>query len=360
MSILICLGTRPEIIKMAPVIHALKRRGLRYKVLFTGQHYDYQLCSIFLQELGIDVDYHLKIERRTPLKQLGEILIKMEKILNKEKISLVLVEGDTNSVLSTAIATNKLEIKLAHIEAGLRSYDLRMPEEHNRRMVDHISDFLFAPTQHAKENLLKENVWGKIFVTGNPVIDAIQNYFSQPTDVLKKIKFSQFALVTIHRKENVDDPYILTNFVNFFLDSPIPLLISLHPRTKQRLIENNLWEKILRCKKIQVLSPLGYADFITLMRKAQVILTDSGGIQEEATSPLIRRPVIVLRKSTERPEAVESGFAQVVGTDKEVIMRGVNNILKKDFNSLPKTSPFGEGKAGEKIVEIIATQVLAR
>ena len=153
MSILICIGTRPEIIKMAPIIHGFKERNVKYKVLFTGQHYDYEMCSIFIKELDIKVDYSLKLRGRTPLKQLSEILAKFEIILRRENVDLIFVQGDTNSVLATGIAANKLNIKLGHIEAGLRSFDLRMPEEHNRRIVDHISNFLFAPTLYNKRNL---------------------------------------------------------------------------------------------------------------------------------------------------------------------------------------------------------------
>ena len=279
----------------------------------------------------------------------------MDKLLKKTVPSLVLVEGDTNSVLATALAANKRGIPTGHVEAGLRSFDLRMPEEHNRRLTDHLSAYLFAPTERAKANLNRENVWGKIYVTGNTVIDAVMQHLpiaEKKSEILKKIRFDKFALATVHRAENVDDLSVLKNFTEVFAESPVPIVYPMHPRTKKRLRQNKLYRQIKKLKNVQILPPVGYLDFLILMRKSELIITDSGGIQEEATAPGIRKPVLVIRLSTERPEAVEAGFAKVVGTEKHEILAAMESAFSSR-KELPHKSPFGDGNAAEKIVKII-------
>jgi UDP-N-acetylglucosamine 2-epimerase (non-hydrolysing) len=281
-------------------------------------------------------------------------MMQMDQLLNKIEPSIVMVEGDTNTVLATALAANKSVVPVGHVEAGLRSFDLRMPEEHNRRLTDHISGFLFAPTEKAKANLEKESVWGKIFVTGNTVIDAVNQHLpiaEKKATIMEKVPFKQFALATAHRAENVDNLEVLKTFMEVFAESPVPIVYPMHPRTKKRLQENNLYSHIERLKNVLVLPPLGYLDFLTLMRKCKVIITDSGGIQEEATAPSIRKPVLVMRLSTERPEAAEAGFAKVVGTEKKQILSALNSL--GDFKNLPSVSPFGDGYAAERIVDIL-------
>ena len=233
-----------------------------------------------------------------------------------------------------------------------------MPEEHNRRLTDHISQFLFAPTERARTNLEKESVWGKIFVTGNTVIDAVNQHLpiaEKKTTILKQIPFKRFALATAHRAENVDNLEVLKTFMQVFEESPIPIVYPMHPRTKKRLQESKLYSKIGKQKNVFVLPPLGYLDFLMLMRKCEVILTDSGGIQEEATAPSIRKPVLVMRLSTERPEAVEAGFSRVVGTEKKTILAALNNI--GDSENLPLSSPFGDGNAAVRTVDIVKKSV---
>jgi UDP-N-acetylglucosamine 2-epimerase (non-hydrolysing) len=246
--------------------------------------------------------------------------------------------------------------KVCDLKAGLRSFDLRMPEEHNRRLTDHLSSYLFAPTERAKANLKNENVWGKVYVTGNTVIDAVRQHLpiaEKKSEILKKIRFEKFALATAHRAENVDDLAVLKNFVDAFEESPVPIVYPMHPRTKKRLRQNKLYAKIKESENVQVLPPVGYLDFLVLMRKCELIITDSGGIQEEATAPSIRKPVLVIRLSTERPEAVEAGFAKVVGTEKHEILAAIDTALTRR-KELPGKSPFGDGDAAEKIVKIIA------
>jgi UDP-N-acetylglucosamine 2-epimerase (non-hydrolysing) len=244
---------------------------------------------------------------------------------------------------------------VGHVEAGLRSFDLRMPEEHNRRLTDHLSTFLFAPTERAKANLKKESVWGKIYVTGNTVIDAVIQHLpiaERKSEILKKIRFEKFALATAHRAENVDDEAVLRTFMEVFASSPVPVVYPMHPRTKKRLRQNKMYTQISKRGNVQILPPLGYLDFLVLMKKSKLIITDSGGIQEEATAPSIRKPVLVIRLSTERPEAVETGFATVVGIEKNEILASMETALARR-KELPRASPFGDGTAAEKIVDII-------
>ncbi len=299
-------GTRPEIIKMAPVIRALNRTKIPSVFVHCGQHYDYNMSQQFIEDLELPTpDYSFKIETSSPGAQTAEIMTKMDQLLEKIEPSIVLVEGDTNSVLASALAANKRAIPIGHVEAGLRSFDLRMPEEHNRRLTDHISEYLFAPTERAKANLLKESVWGKIYLTGNTAIDAVIQHLpiaEKKSAIMKKIPFETFALLTAHRAENVDDLSVLKSLIAVFTKSPIPIVYPMHPRTRKRLQENNLLTKTEALQNLLILPPIGYLDFLVLMKNCKLIITDSGGIQEEATAPTIRKPVLVIRLSTERQE----------------------------------------------------------
>jgi UDP-N-acetylglucosamine 2-epimerase (non-hydrolysing) len=355
-EIAIVAGTRPEIIKMAPVIRALRENEIPMTFIHCGQHYDYNMSQQFIEDLELPTpDHVLESGAYSAGEQTARIMLGMDRLLKKIKPSTVLVEGDTNSVLATALAANKQAIPVGHIEAGLRSFDLRMPEEHNRRLTDHLSNDLFAPTKRAETNLKNENVWGKIYVTGNTVIDAVLQHLplaEKKSAILERIRFSKFILVTAHRAENVDDLTVLRNFIDAFEETPLPIVYPMHPRTQKRLRQNKMYNKIKKSGHVQVLPPLGYLDFLVLMRKSELIITDSGGVQEEATAPSIRKPVLVIRLSTERPEAVEAGFARVVGTEKEEIVSAIKESLT-ETKKLPLTSPFGDGNSAKRIVEII-------
>jgi UDP-N-acetylglucosamine 2-epimerase (non-hydrolysing) len=354
--VVVVAGTRPEIIKMAPIIRALSQAKLPSVFVHCGQHYDYNMSQQFIENLELAApDHALKIEASSPGAQTAEILIKMDQFLEKIEPSIVLVEGDTNTVLSAALAANKRVIPIGHVEAGLRSFDLRMPEEHNRRLTDHISDYLFAPTERAKGNLLKENVWGKIYLTGNTAIDAVSQHLplaEKKSIIMEKIPFKKYVLATAHRAENVDDVAFLESFVEVFSESPLPIVYPMHPRTKKRLQENNMLIQIEKMKNVLILPPLGYLDFLVLMKNCSLIITDSGGIQEEATAPGIRKRVLVIRLSTERQEAVEAGFAKIVGTDRNNILAAMHEVVEKD-EKLPSLSPFGDGNAAVKTVDVI-------
>ncbi len=353
--VVVVTGTRPEIIKMAPIIRALNKADMPHIFVHCGQHYDYNMAQQFIENLELSAPNNwLKIESSSPGAQTAEIMMKMDALLGEIKPSIVLVEGDTNTVLSTALAANKRFLPIGHVEAGLRSYDLRMPEEHNRRLTDNISEFLFSPTERAKANLIKENVWGKIYLTGNTAIDAVNEHLpiaEKKSTIMQQIPFDKFVLATAHRAENVDDTDVLSSFMEVFSMSHLPVVYPMHPRTRKRLAEHNMLGKIEKMKHVLILPPLGYLDFLMLEKNCTIIITDSGGIQEEATAPQIRKHVLVIRLSTERPEAVDTGFAKVVGTDKNCILAAMKEANWE--GDLPSVSPFGDGTAAKKTVDVI-------
>ena len=359
-TVMIIVGTRPEIIKMAPIVKAFQKNDVPFTFVHCGQHYDYDMSEQFIEQLSLPKPNHTcKIKSSSQAVQTARMLTFTERLLKKTAPSLMLVEGDTNAVLAAALAAVKTSVPVGHVEAGLRSNDLRMPEEHNRRLTDHISTHLFAPTETARKNLVRENVWGRIYVTGNTVIDAVGQYMpiaQRTSRILERIEFKEFALATAHRAENVDDVRTLTDFMEAFEEAPIPIVYPMHPRTRKRLKTNGKYAKARQMKNVQILPPVGYLDLLVLMNRCRMIITDSGGMQEEATAPEIRKPVLVIRLSTERPEAVEAGFAQVVGTEKREILRAIDNTIRYP-KPLPRKSPYGEGDAAEKITGIVKRQL---
>ncbi len=359
-QVMVVVGTRPEIVKMAPVIRALRESATPSMFVHCGQHYDYNMSQQFIDDLELPMpDYSFKLKAFSQGTQTAQIITHIEPILEKTRPAVVLVEGDTNGVFAAALATVKLGIPVGHIEAGLRSFDLRMPEEHNRRLTDHISTYLFAPTEKAKSNLKKESVWGKIYVTGNTVIDAVVQHLpiaEKRSQIMESLRFERYALATAHRAENVDDITVLAGFMEAFAEAPIPVVYPMHPRTKKRLRQNKIYTRALKSGNIQILPPLGYLDFLVLMKNCEMIVTDSGGIQEEATAPAIRKPVLVIRLSTERPEAVNAGFAEVVGVEKRRILKAMNAVLEQP-RELPERSPYGDGNAAGKIVKILGEEL---
>ena len=352
MKIAIVLGTRPEIIKLAPII---KRLGAKnHSVIFTGQHYDYQMGMQFIHQLQLPKPNHsLKISKSNPSLQISEIIAKLSKILSREKFDTVLVQGDTNTVLAAGIASLKSNIAVSHVESGLRSNDWRMPEEHNRIAVDHISELLFAPTKTSKNNLLQEKVHGKIFVTGNTVIDAI-NQFSKISKKYSKldVEIDDYVLMTLHRTENVDDKQILSLIMKAIINSNQNFIFPIHPHTLKRLHDFNLYGKLKKSKNILTLDSVGYFEMLELMKNCKFIVTDSGGIQEEATSPIIRKKVLVLRKTTDRPEAVENKMAEIIGTNEKIISNSIKKTMKNPKLSSRKI-PYGKGDTSEKILKIL-------
>jgi UDP-N-acetylglucosamine 2-epimerase (non-hydrolysing) len=357
MSIAICLGTRPEIIKMAPVIQQCEKKRLEFFVIHTEQHYDHELSSQLFQDLQLrKPEYLLQVGSGSPGIQTANALVKIEEILIKTHPKIVLVQGDTNTALAGALASVKLHIPLGHIEAGLRSYDLRMPEEHNRRLIDHISNYLFAPTERNSQLLKGENVWGAIYITGNTVIDACMQHFELAmgkSAIKKALKFEDFVLCTIQRAENIENESVLGELVQILINFPDNLIIPLHPHTKKQLEQNHLLPELNR-DHIQIMPPVGYLDLLWLLKACKYVLTDSGGIQEEATASVINKFVFVLREKTDRQEAVDSGFAMVLGTNYQKVLAQVKTNRGKVLNLSKRSSPYGEGNAAQKIIDIIS------
>jgi len=350
------IGTRPEIIKMAPIIHECERRDIDLFLLHTGQHYSESLSSQFFDDMSLRApDMNLNIGSGTHSEQTAKALVGIEKALIKESPDVVLVQGDTNAVLSAALAAVKLGIPVGHVEAGLRSYDVRMPEEHNRRLTDHVSSYLFAPTQKSADILKSEQIWGEIFITGNTVIDALESrlpLIQNRKTVADQLGLEKFVLLTMHRSENVDDKKILAGLLLGIQSLESDIIFAAHPRTVARLNEFRLMSKIQENDRIHIVEPPGYLDFLTMMKKCSFVLTDSGGIQEEATAPSINKSVFVLRTSTERPEAVDSGHAIVVGVDPETFPKRITSAIEKGLEKTRKC-PYGDGNASKKIVDAI-------
>jgi len=353
MRISVVLGTRPEIIKMSSIIKHLQHGNYDYDVIHTEQHYDFNMSQKFFDELGLpQPDYQLNVGSGSQAQQTANAMIKLEEVFLKTSPDVVLVQGDTNTVLAGALSAAKLGIKVGHVEAGLRSHDLRMPEEHNRRLTDHLSSYLFAPTKFNAETLRGENVWGEISITGNTAIDACVDYLpiaEKKSEILDEIKFNDFILVTAHRAENVDNPNILENLVKIFTKCPLPVVYPLHPRTEKRLKAHGIYDKLVSHNNIQLIDPVGYFDFLVLMKHCTFIMTDSGGIQEEATAPNIRKKVFVLRDNTERAEAVEAGYVEIVGTDPGRVLNVASRIMN-NFDISLSSCPFGDGNAGMRII----------
>lgn len=349
---MLVVGTRPEVIKMAPVIHGLRKIKTDFTFVHTGQHYDYNMSRKIIEDLRLpSPDYSFKLRISSPIEIMAQMMLNLRKVMIKEGTRLVLVEGDTNTIAAAALTALKMGVIIGHVESGLRSRDWRMPEEHNRIVVDHISDLLFAPTFDARSNLAAEHVHGRVFVTGNTVIDAVMRYMplaEKMSRVLETISYRQFVLVTAHRAENVDDPVVLRELVETLIHAPLPVVFPAHPRTVKRLRQFGLYSRIASSADVQILPPAGYLDLLLLMKRCVAILTDSGGLQEEATAPSIRKPVVVFRKQTERPEAVKAGFARVGGTTRTGALRALNMMLSHS-RKLPTRSPYGNGTAGDKI-----------
>jgi len=362
-TIAIVLGTRPEIIKLAPVIRAMQKSRTPFFLIHTGQHYSMKMDGRFFLDLGLprpqysNRNFSRQHRGLSHGQQTAEILRFVEKILLKEKPGFVIVEGDTNTVLGAALVARKLGIGVAHVEAGLRSKDWRMPEEHNRVLTDHISDLLFAPTAIAAGNLRKESVVGKIHIVGNTIVDAVLQNRRRAIhrQILRRLGLSRkagFFLCTVHREENVDNRENVRRLREVLqtIDKRFgyPVAFIMHPRTKHRL---ELFGEMAALKKISNLrlaEPVGYLDFLCLLSTCSLALTDSGGVQEEAC--ILRVPCVTLRESTERPETVRAGGNIVAGIEPPAVVRAIATMLKRGRHW---RNPFGDGHASDRIVRAI-------
>lgn len=359
MKIAIILGTRPEIIKMSPVIDEIQKRGSEFIIIHTGQHYDTQMSEQFFIDLDLPKpDYNILAGSKSAIQQISTITDKLDEILTSEEVDIVLVQGDTNAVLSGALAANKLNIPVGHIEAGLRSFDKNMPEEINRLVADECTRMYFVPTDKTAINLLAEGInHHDIYITGNTIVDACKRNIHiahAKSNILSKIKFDEYITLTLHRAENVDDDDRLKNIVESLINLPYNIVFPLHPHTRNSLEKIGMLNKVLETPHIQVTMPLGYLDFLDLMSHSKLLLTDSGGIQEEAITLDI--PCVTLRYNTERPETIDAGGNILAGTLEEEITSNIKNILDnpevyKKMSEAP--NPYGNGNSAKLICDAI-------
>ncbi|MCD6471485.1 UDP-N-acetylglucosamine 2-epimerase (non-hydrolyzing) [bacterium] len=359
-KILCVVGARPNFIKISPLLQELKKYPKFKPILVhTGQHYDYEMSGSFFKELDIPKpDYNLDVGSGSHASQTAKIMIEFEKICLKEKPNLVIVVGDVNSTLAAALVAKKLFIPVAHVEAGLRSRDMKMPEEINRILTDHISDYLFTSCPEANKNLINEGISKKkIFFVGNIMIDTLKSQISKiksqkyKPKIFKQLnlKPKKYALLTLHRPSNVDSKETLKNLLDTFkiISEKIPIIFPIHPRTLKQIKKFRL--KISN-KQLKIIPPLNYLETLHLMANSKLILTDSGGIQEETT--VLKIPCLTLRKNTERPITVEIGTNTIVGQDRNKILEQVNKILfgKYKKGKIPK---YWDGKTAERIGELL-------
>lgn len=349
MKIASVVGARPNFVKLAPVSKELRRQFTEI-VIHTGQHYDYEMNKIFFDEMSIpEPDYHLNVGSASQGEQTGEMLKRIEDVLMDESPDLVLVFGDTNTTLAGALAACKLHIRVAHIEAGLRSFDRIMPEEINRVLTDHCSDLLFCPTRTAVENLKKEGITEGVYLTGDVMVDALKENIKiaeRGSRILDKLylKPKEYYLATVHRAENTDDFNKLKSIVDAFCAIE-NLVFPCHPRTEKYLKEYSLWDRLV--EKVRVIKPVGYLDMLVLEKNAKKILTDSGGVQKEAYILMV--PCITLRETTEWVETVGNGWNVLVRADRERIVKAVDDFEPEG----ERRDVFGKGDASERIKEII-------
>ncbi|WP_373031385.1 non-hydrolyzing UDP-N-acetylglucosamine 2-epimerase [Sulfurovum sp.] len=359
-KVAVLIGTRPGIIKMAPIVHELDRQNIPRLIIHTGQHYSLNMDKDIMRDVGLDKADH-QITRPddciSHAEQTAYMLVKIEEILLEQKPDVLLVCGDANTNLAGALAARKIHVKVGHVEAGLRSFDWRMPEEHNRIIIDHISEYLFAPTSLSREHLVRDGVRGDIFVVGNTIVDATLEHAriareTQAPFVLEMTGGQPFCLLTLHREENVDNNAVVSGIISSLEHianvSSKQIIFPLHPRTKKRFEEFGLFAKISGIKGLKIVEPLGYLNFIAMLEKASAVFTDSGGIQEE--SCILQVPCLTLRTSTERPETIDVGANRLAGTDPEKIISVFNEMMsEKSEKKWP--NPYGDGQTSRRIVE---------
>jgi UDP-N-acetylglucosamine 2-epimerase (non-hydrolysing) len=357
MKFSIIFGTRPEIIKLALVIKELCHSKHVVDIVFTGQHYDYIMSEEFIKELDLpEPDFRLNCSHGSHAEQTSSLLIAIERYLKKAEPDILIAQGDTNTTLAGALAASKLNIPIAHIEAGCRSFDMKMPEEINRCIVDVVSSLLFAPTEKCVLNLLREGV-GKdgIDMVGSTLWEVCREYYSNPSlksSILNKLglKPKGYALLTTHRQENVDTKENLENIVEALRMVKIEIVFPVHPRTAKRLKEFGLLPMLESASNVILSEPLGYLDFLTLLSQAQIVMTDSGGVQEE--SALFHVPCATLLKATPWWETVEQGTNILVGANKDEIADTVNRILsdKDIYTHMSHVEVFKPMNSSELIV----------
>ncbi len=359
-KIVVCVGTRPNLIKITQLERCFKQYPqLEFHLLHTGQHYDYAMNEIFFQELNIrKPDVFLGAKGNTQFEVMADIMVKTEKYFLEIKPDFVMVPGDVNSTFICGFVANRLGIPIAHIESGLRSFDRTMPEEINRILVDHIADIFFITEKSGIENLIHEGInKEKIKFVGNTMIDTLVAFQHKidSSEVLNmlNVKPKQTAIMTFHRPANVDNKENLTQIINIIenISKYFTVIFPVHPRTLQNLDKYELKAKLDNNNNIRITSPLGYLDFLKLVKESALVITDSGGIQEETT--FLRVPCITCRPNTERPSTIEIGSNILLDLDENQIFAEVEKIANGE-NKQSEIPPLWDGKASERIAEIIA------
>jgi UDP-N-acetylglucosamine 2-epimerase (non-hydrolysing) len=351
-------GTRPEIIKCAPLIRGVKDRDIPFTLVHTGQHYSHDLDDVFFEGLDLpSPEYELDVGSETPGRQTGAMVSALDPVLTEVAPDAVVVHGDTNSTLAGAIATVKLAPELAHVEAGLRSFDRSMPEEHNRVLTDHAADYLFAPTESNRRHLADDGLTDGVHVTGNTVVDAVRQHREMAvgeSDVLSRLGLTEgeFLLLTAHRAENVDDERRFRNIIDGVAAAvaahDLDCVYPAHPRSVSRLEAFGIDVS----DAIRVVEPVDFLSFLRLEDSAAVVVTDSGGVQEEAA--VIGTPCVTVRDNTERQETLEIGANRLAGTDPDDIVRSVGDALSAP---LGWEAPYGDGHAAERILDVLEREV---
>ena len=355
MNVASIVGARPNFVKLGPIHKSLISAGIDHLIIHTGQHYDYEMSEIFFKDFELPKpDTHLGVGSGSSCFQIGEIVKRMEENLTQRHVDLVLVYGDTNSTLAGAICANKCNIKLGHIEAGLRSNDFTMPEENNRVLTDNLSNYLFAPTQNAVNNLKKERTRGKVYNTGDLSVEIIDNtkVISKGSKILDilSLKSRSYLLLTMHRAENTSSrDYFIQLLKAFESLADRTIVFPIHPRTKKMFKTFGLLDRLVKCSNVKTLLPIGYIDFIALLQNALKVVTDSGGIQKEAY--LLKIPCITMRKNTEWVETVKGQWNILTGIESQKI---VDAVKRRSPTSNYSKSAFGNGKTSQIISELIS------
>jgi UDP-N-acetylglucosamine 2-epimerase len=356
MKLVTVVGARPQFIKAAPVSLALNKEHHKEILVHTGQHYDFNMSHIFFKELGIsDPDVNLNVGSGPHGHQTGHMLIHLENVLLKFKPDWVMVYGDTNSTLAGALAAVKLNIPIIHVEAGLRSYNRLMPEEHNRVITDNCSKLLICPTSTAVSNLSREGIEEGVHLVGDTMYDAVLLFrmvADNHSKILSNLQLEpkKFILTTLHRPGNVDDPKALRNILTVLIEIDETIIFPVHPRTRKNIYNlGSELEKKLARSKIKLIEPVGYLDMLMLEQHARLILTDSGGIQKEAF--FFGIPCVTLREETEWVELADQGCNILAGNDPERIYEAYLTMVDTSFDIQPDF--YGGGKAAERIVRIL-------
>ena len=363
MKIINVVGARPNFMKIAPIVKACKSSGVIESFLVhTGQHYDEKMSDLFFHQLDIpEPDINLEVGSASHAVQTAEIMKAFEPIILRHKPDAVLVVGDVNSTIACGLVAVKLSIKLIHVEAGLRSFDRSMPEEINRILTDSISDILFCTEQSGIDNLINEGISReKVFLVGNVMIDTLlkNKNKAEESNILNQFNLNGggFAVLTLHRPANVDDPVVFGRILDALevIQNDMPILFPVHPRTRQNLLSLHLDHRIKDMPNLQLVEPLGYLDFLKLMASARVVLTDSGGIQEETT--ILKVPCLTLRENTERPITAEIGPNQIVGTNPDVIIKAYRQVTDGKWRE-SQIPPLWDGNAAERIVGLLINNI---